>query len=185
MRHAFDDLVRHCAPAVGRRYCTTMDVQYPTISIVAPDYNSNGGATPRSVIDQHHPGMARAIYSGLACCAGRIVNWLCGEDVLMPGALRVVGEQFARFPATDVLVGRMHLEYISHERTNYLHQPKRAKIDLIPANHASSPQRCLRRRRPLAGLAVPLDDVLAALHGSEADEASAGGVLAVDRGART
>ena len=83
---------------------------------------------------------------------------MCSDDLLLPGALRTVGEQFATFPATDVLIGRTRVEYAGEEHRNYVDDPTQAKIRSIPANHAFSQQSCFWRRRLLAERTAPLDE---------------------------
>jgi len=144
-----------------------VDQDYPELEIIVVD----GGSTDTSVqiIREYAPhiawwrsepdrGQAHAINKGLAHATGRIVNWLCSDDLLLPGALRTVGEQFAASARTDVLVGRTRVEYAGDEHRNYVDEPTQAKIRLIPANHAFSQQSCFWRRSLLAKRSAPLDE---------------------------
>ena len=192
---AVDALVAQRDPASTPQSHAPTQIEYPTISIVVPNYN--GGATLadtlQCLVDQEYPGLeiivvdggstdnsvqiirqyaphiawwigepdrgqAQAINKGFAHATGQIVNWLCSDDILLPGALRTVGEQFATSPATDVLVGRTRVEYAGEEHRNYVDDPTQAKIRLIPANHAFSQQSCFWRRDLLAERTGPLDE---------------------------
>lgn len=117
--------------------------QFPTISIVIPNYNGGKtiGAAIESLIAQNYPnleiividggstdnsfevikqfesylawwvsekdyGQSNAINKGLANCSGEIVNWLCSDDFIKPGALHKVAKYFIELPDIDVLVAR-------------------------------------------------------------------------------
>jgi len=50
-------------------------------------------------------GQASAVTRGFKRCKGDIMAWLNSDDMLMPGALRYVGEYFAANPTVDVVYG--------------------------------------------------------------------------------
>ena len=50
-------------------------------------------------------GQTRAILTGFEKISGKIMGWLNSDDLLMPGALRFVGEYFATHPEVDALYG--------------------------------------------------------------------------------
>jgi hypothetical protein len=50
-------------------------------------------------------GQADAVAQALARVPGDILAWLNSDDLLMPGALRYVGEYFSRHPEVDVIYG--------------------------------------------------------------------------------
>lgn len=55
-------------------------------------------------------GQSHALNKGFARASGDVLGWLNGDDVLLPGALRAVREEFARDDC-DVLCGACRYEY--------------------------------------------------------------------------
>lgn len=144
-----------------------VDQGYPDLEIIVVD----GGSTDDSVriirqYEQHiawwtsarDRGQTHALNKGLARARGEVVNWLCSDDLLMPGALFTVGEYFARRPQMDVLVGRTRVEYAGESHRDYVDQPTQAQIAMIPVNHAFSQQACFYRRRLLSTRRPALDE---------------------------
>jgi|GEM_PF-1942785 len=92
-----------------------IDQNYPTLEIVVVD----GGSTDQSVevirqfesqiawwVSEKDKGQSQAINKGFAQCSGEIVNWLCSDDLLAPGALYAVAKCFRENPDLDVVVGQ-------------------------------------------------------------------------------
>jgi heptosyltransferase-2 len=144
-----------------------VDQNYPNLEIIVVD----GGSTDNSIdiikkFDSHttwwcsekDQGQTHAINKGFENATGQIVNWLCSDDLLTDGALRVVGEHFARAPQIDVLVGRTRVEFDDHPDRNYIDSPSVQKIRLLPINNAFSQQSCFYRRKLLQDRPSPLDE---------------------------
>lgn len=99
-----------------------IDQEYSNLELIVVD----GGSTDNSVeiiekysqfitwwISEKDNGQSSAINKGFSKCTGDIVNWLCSDDLLAPGALSIVAREFATHPEIDVLVGRCEMRILS------------------------------------------------------------------------
>lgn len=57
------------------------------------------------VIIERDRGQTDAINKGLRLATGEVVGWLCSDDLLLPGALHRIGENFASRSGVDWVVG--------------------------------------------------------------------------------
>jgi glycosyltransferase involved in cell wall biosynthesis len=93
---------------------SVLDQNYPNLEYLVLD----GGSTDDSVeiIKRYAPrltywhsrkdkGQADAIATGFAMSSGEILCWLNSDDILLPGALQLVGTFFRDHPRVDVLYG--------------------------------------------------------------------------------
>lgn len=105
-------------------------------------------------VSEKDSGQAHAINKGLQRCRGSVVNWLCSDDLLLPGALQFVGRFFADHPETDVLAGAGEVVFEQSPSRNFICRPHAGHLRLLPAYDGIMQQSCfwrtsLHRRRPL------------------------------------
>lgn len=135
-----------------------VDQRYPDLELIVID----GGSTDESLPIirrhagafahwEHEPdrGQFHALNKGFARATGEVMGWLNADDVLMPGALAIVGRVFGDYPQIRWLTsGAIH---ISTEGTPFgLHHARRyyARWVQLFAN-APPPQHCTFWRRSL------------------------------------
>ncbi|HOX07102.1 MAG TPA: glycosyltransferase family 2 protein [Planctomycetota bacterium] len=91
---------------------SVLDQDYPALEYMVVDGGSTDGSV--EIIRKHAPRLAwwvsepdkgpyDAINKGFARSSGEIMAWLNSDDQYLPGALRAVGEIFARFPEVEWL----------------------------------------------------------------------------------
>lgn len=94
--------------------CSVLDQNYPNLEYIIID----GGSTDNSVelikkyekhlkywVSEPDRGQSHAINKGLIHCTGEVFNWLNSDDLLVPGALEIIGAHFLN-PKVEVLSGR-------------------------------------------------------------------------------
>ena len=95
----------------------------------------DGGSTDQSVeiirkyerhiawwTSEKDSGQTEAINKGFARATGEVVNRLCSDDVLLPGALDKIGRAFAKNPTAGVVVGECQFIY-PDPRRNKVERP--------------------------------------------------------------
>ena len=97
-------------------------------------------------VSESDKGQSDAINRGFAKCTGTIVNWLCSDDVLLPGALSRVGQAFAEHPGTDVLAGAAKYQFDDHSEPDYISTPSNADLEYLPAQNKVVQPSCFLRR---------------------------------------
>ena len=144
-----------------------IDQDYPRLEILVVD----GGSRDNSVdvirryqryiawwTSEKDSGQSNAINKGFARATGDIVNWLCSDDVLLPGALHTVARTFAGNHAADVVVGSSHVTY-PDSRLNRVAIVSPLSVELLPCAN-QIPQPSCFYRRSLLKRSPPLDEAL-------------------------
>jgi glycosyltransferase involved in cell wall biosynthesis len=144
-----------------------IDQHYPRLEILVVD----GASTDNSVdvIRRYEPhiawwtsekdsGQSNAINKGFARATGEIVNWLCSDDLLLPGALHTIARTFVENPSADVVVGSSKVTY-PDPRLNRTAIASPLSVELLPSAN-QIPQPACFYRRTLLVRDPPLDETL-------------------------
>lgn len=122
----------------------------------------DGGSTDNSVdiirryepwisywVSERDRGQTDALNKGFSYCKSDIINWLCSDDILTPGAASRVIDELAAHPDIEVLVGQANIFYFL---TNMSMRTKitLAAIDLIPISNPITQPACFFRKQLLA-----------------------------------
>lgn len=140
---------------------------YPNLEYTVID----GGSTDGSVeiikkyeqfltywISEKDKGQSNAINKGFVRCTGEIVNWLCSDDILLPGALVTVAKQFMQHPEIDVVSGQGRMVFENEGGREMVGGTTKEMIDLIPANNSVCQPACFYRRDLLFRRQPPVDE---------------------------
>ncbi len=129
---------------------------YPNLEFVIRDGGSTDGSV--EVIRRYEPwishwvsqpdgGQSAAINAGFDETSGEAFNWLCSDDILYPGALRIVGATFVAHPEADVVCGSTNVvDRVDGSRT-HIFQPHWERIRLMPYRSTCPQQSCFWRRQ--------------------------------------
>jgi glycosyltransferase involved in cell wall biosynthesis len=103
-------------------------------------------------VSERDRGQSDAINKGFARSTGAIVNWLCSDDILLPGALSHVGQAFVERPETEVLAAAAKYHFEDSSEPDFVRTPTAADLALLPGwNNILQPSCFFRRsllRRP-------------------------------------
>jgi glycosyltransferase involved in cell wall biosynthesis len=102
------------ADYLERTIQSVLQQEYPSLEYIVVDGGSSDGSVPiiRSYAErlcwwcsEPDGGQADAIAKGFARSTGEILCWLNSDDVLLPGALKAVGDYFRDHPKAEVVNG--------------------------------------------------------------------------------
>jgi glycosyltransferase involved in cell wall biosynthesis len=178
---------------LGATLQSLVDQNYPKLEIIVVDGSSTDNSV--EIIKQFDPhltwwvsekdkGQSNAINKGFAKCTGEIVNWLCSDDMLTPGALDLVGKYFSESPELDVLVGTClnvftsgknvalskigifkkfnalmggcEFDFVEGEEHAFIQKTTLRQIDLMPTRNPIAQSSCFYRRSLLRS--QPIDE---------------------------
>jgi glycosyltransferase involved in cell wall biosynthesis len=97
-------------------------------------------------ISERDKGQSDAINRGFARCTGDIVNWLCSDDVLLPGALGHVGRTFVEQPDVGVVAGAAKYQFDDHSEPDYISPVSGADLEYLPALNKLVQPSCFFRK---------------------------------------
>ena len=152
---------------IGATLRSLLEQKYPRLEILVVD----GGSTDNSVdvirryephiawwISEKDSGQSNAINKGFARATGEIVNWLCSDDLLLPGALHAIARAFVDNHAADVVVGSSRVTY-PDARLNRISVASPMSVELLPCTNRIPQPACFYRRSVLTRN-PPLDETL-------------------------
>jgi len=93
---------------------SVLEQDFPSLEYVVIDGGSSDGS--KQIIARYaralahwesgpDDGQTHALIKGFRHCTGEILGWLCSDDLLLPGALRAVGEFFRSHPRIAAVYG--------------------------------------------------------------------------------
>ncbi len=132
--------------------------EYPHLEIFVAD----GGSRDESVeiIRRYEPwlvgwfsekdrGQSDALNKGFKRVSGEICNWLCSDDLLLPGALLHAGEFFRDHPMVDVLAGGCRYQHDAAPDKSHDSNINESIFAALPARNPVFQPSCFFRSRLL------------------------------------
>lgn len=146
-----------------RTMLSVLNQGYPNLEYIVVD----GGSTDGSVeiirkyedrlawwVSEPDSGQSEAINKGFARATGEIVNWLCSDDELLPGALEYVAGEFMANDDLDVLAGATEMVYSDHSRSSITRIPRQEHLRNLPYSNPIQQPSCFYRRAILRDSAL-------------------------------
>jgi glycosyltransferase involved in cell wall biosynthesis len=141
---------------------------YPKLELIVIDGGSRDGTV--EVLRKYEPwltswasepdrGQTHAINKGFARSTGEVLNWLCCDDLLLPGSLHAIGRAFQASPETDLVYGGTEHKYPDDPSRDGIQRPAPRDIAMLPALNFIRQPSCFFRRR-LLKRDPPLDESL-------------------------
>lgn len=93
--------------------CSVIDQQYPSLELFIVDGGSNDNSVDIIKKYEKHlawwvsdkdKGQSDAINKGFSKATGELISWLCSDDLLEPGSLKIVASAFSSAPSNIGLV---------------------------------------------------------------------------------
>ncbi|TWT97970.1 Chondroitin synthase [Botrimarina colliarenosi] len=153
------------AEYLGRTIESVLAQTGPEVECLVFDGGSTDGSVdilrhyePRLAYWESQPdrGQSHAINKGLARANGEIVNWLCSDDELLPGALETVAAVFREHPDCDLVAGRTRLLDVQ-SGVSVDRGPDLASLRQMPQDNPVQQPSCFYRRSRLRNEAVRED----------------------------
>lgn len=154
-------------PTIEATLVSLLEQRYPNLEILVVD----GGSTDDSVeiirkyedkiawwVSEKDRGQSHAINKGFARAKGEVLNWLCSDDTLLPGALETVGRIFAAEPETDLLAGTSIAHFTNGSRADRIWVPSEELIRILPVTAPFGQPSCFYRRKLIETRQPPIDE---------------------------
>ena len=154
------------AATLERCLRSVIDQRYPALELIVVDGGSSDGSV--EVIQKYADriawwvsekdrGQASGINKGFARATGDVMNWLCSDDELLPGALARIGRAFAERTDADVVSGACRVVFDDGAKPDRLWLPRCEDIELMPCGNPVA-QQATYWRRAAVGRAAVLDE---------------------------
>jgi glycosyltransferase involved in cell wall biosynthesis len=141
---------------IGATLQSVFDQNYQALEYLVID----GGSTDGSVdvirryadrltywVSEPDAGQTDALAKGFARSTGEVMGWLCSDDLLLPGALDIVGKYFADRPEVDFVYGdALWIDAKGQALRPKREMPWNRTVFLFDHNYLAQPSAFWRRR---------------------------------------